>query len=93
MAASVQPLVVLDKPSPVYTEEARRLAIEGEVFIDVVFSASGQVRVVRLAKGLGHGLDEAAMNAAQRIRFEPALQNGQPVDVPATVHITFKLAF
>ncbi len=93
VAASVQPLVVLDKPHPVYTEEARRLAIEGEVFIDVVFSASGQVRVVRLAKGLGHGLDEAAMNAAQRIRFEPALQNGQPVDVPATVHITFKLAF
>ena len=88
-----QPLVILDKPRPVYTEEARRLAIEGEVLIEVVFSASGQVQVVRVVKGLGHGLDEAAMSAAQQIRFEPALQNGQRVDVPATVHIVFQLAF
>jgi TonB family protein len=93
VAAGAQPLIILDKPTPVYTEEARRLAIEGEVLIEVVFSASGQVRVVRVVKSLGHGLDEAAMNAAQRIRFEPALQGGQPVDVPATVHITFQLAF
>jgi TonB family protein len=92
-AVGAQPLVILDKPLPVYTEEARRLAIEGEVLIEVVFSTSGQVRVVRMVKGLGHGLDEAAVNAAQRIRFEPALQNGQPVDVPATVHIVFQLAF
>jgi TonB family protein len=93
IAAPLQPLVILDKPNPVYSEEARRLAIEGEVLIEVVFSASGQVRIVRLAKGLGHGLDEAATSAAQQIRFEPALQNGQPVDVPATVHILFQLAY
>jgi TonB family protein len=92
-AVAVQPLVILDKPSPVYTEEARRLAIEGEVLIEVVFSASGQVHIVRVVKGLGHGLDEAATSAVQQIRFQPALQNGQPVDVPATVHITFQLAF
>lgn len=93
LSTGSQPLIILDKPSPLYTEEARRLAIQGEVLVEVVFSTSGQVRIVRVAKGLGHGLDEAAVNAAQRIRFEPALQNGQPVDVPATVHITFQLAF
>jgi TonB family protein len=92
-AVVVQPLVILDKPSPVYTEEARRLAIEGEVLMEVIFSASGQVRIVRVVKGLGHGLDEAAISSAQQIRFEPAQQNGQPVDVPATVHIVFQLAF
>jgi len=93
LSAGSQSLVILDKPSPLYTEEARRLAVEGEVLIEVVFSASGQVRVVRVVRGLGHGLDEAALNAAQRIRFEPAVQNGRPVDVPATVHISFQLAF
>jgi TonB family protein len=91
--AAVQPVVILEKPNPVYSEEARRLGLEGEVLIDVVFPASGAVRVVRVTKGLGHGLDEAAIRAARQIRFKPALQQGKPVDFPATVHIVFQLAF
>jgi TonB family protein len=92
-AAAVQPVVILEKPSPVYTAEARKLGIEGEVLIQVVFPASGPVRVIRVTKGLGHGLDEAAIRAAQQIRFKPALQESRPVDFPATVHIVFQLAF
>jgi TonB family protein len=91
--AAVQPVVILEKPNPIYTEEARKLGIEGEVLVEVVFPASGPVRVVRVAKGLGHGLDEAAERAAEQIRFKPALQSGQPVDFPATVHIVFQVAF
>jgi TonB family protein len=91
--APVQPIVILEKPNPVYTQEARRLGLEGEVLIDVVFPASGAVRIVRVVKGLGHGLDEAAIRAAQQIRFKPALQQGRAVDFPATVHIVFQLAF
>lgn len=89
----VQAVVILAKPNPVYTDEARKLRIEGEVLVQVVFPPSGPVRVVRVTKGLGHGLDEAAMRAAEQIKFKPALQNGQPVDFPATVHIEFQLAF
>lgn len=92
-APAVQPVVILEKPNPVYSEEARRLGLEGEVLISVVFPASGAVRVVRVTKGLGHGLDEAAIRAAQQIRFKPALQAGRAVDFPATVHIVFQLAF
>ncbi len=92
-ASALQPAVIFDKPSPAYTEEARKLAIEGEVTLEVIFSGSGQVQVLRVAKGLGHGLDESAVSAAQQIRFRPAMQNGQPVDFPATLHITFQLAF
>jgi TonB family protein len=92
-APAVQPVVILEKPNPVYTQEARRLGIEGEVQVQVVFPASGPVRVLRVTKGLGHGLDEAAIRAAQQIRFKPALQQGRPVDFPATVHIVFQLAF
>jgi hypothetical protein len=38
-------------------------------------------------------LDESAESAARQIRFHPALQDGQPVDFPAVVHITFELAY
>jgi hypothetical protein len=44
-------------------------------------------------KGLGHGLDEAAMRAAEQIKFKPALSNGHPVDFPAVVHIVFQTAY
>jgi TonB family protein len=92
-AAAVQPVIILEKPNPVYSDEARRLGIEGEVLVQVVFPVSGGVQVVRVIKGLGHGLDEAAIRAAQQIRFKPSLQDGKPVDFPATVHIMFQLAF
>ena len=86
-------IVILSKPNPMYTDEARRLGIEGEVLLDVIFLASGQVKVEGVSKGLGHGLDEAAIRAAQQIRFKPALQEGHAVDFPATVHIVFQIAF
>jgi TonB family protein len=92
-APAIQPIVILEKPNPVYTDEARRLRIEGEVLVEVIFRASGQVQTVRVVKGLGHGLDEAALRAAERIRFKPAIQQGQPVDFPAVAHIVFQLAF
>jgi len=84
---------LLSKPEPQYTDEARRLGIEGEVLVNVVFLASGQVKVEGVTKGLGHGLDEAAVRAAQQIRFKPAIQDGHAVDFPAVIHIVFQLAF
>ena len=84
---------LLSKPNPEYTDEARRLGIEGEVLVNVVFLAGGQVKIEGVAKGLGHGLDEAAIRAAQQIRFKPAIQDGHAVDFPAVIHIVFQLAF
>jgi TonB family protein len=82
------------KPRPVYTDEAKSLKIEGNVKIAVTFTASGQVQVERVVKGLGHGLDESAMAAARQIRFKPAkTADGQPVDSQAVVEILFELAF
>jgi TonB family protein len=92
-AAAVQAVVILEKPIPVYTADAKKLGVEGDVLVEVVFPASGPVRVIRVIKGLGHGLDEAAVHTAEQIRFKPALQNGQPVDFPATVHIQFQMAY
>ena len=85
-------MAILSKPEPVYTEEARRLHIEGSVALRVVFTASGEMQIVGVVKGLGHGLDEAAITAARQIRFTPARREGQSMDYPATIHIVFALS-
>jgi TonB family protein len=86
------PIVVVAKPLPQYTSEAKQMKIEGDVTLEVRFTASGQVQVLRVVNGLGHGLDQQAMLAAQRIRFKPATKNGEPVDQVSVIHISFQLA-
>jgi TonB family protein len=81
------------KPNPVYTEEARNLKLEGEVLLEVDFGANGQLHVKRVVRGLGHGLDEAAVAAANKMRFKPALRSGQAVDSTAVVHVVFQMAY
>ena len=87
------PVDIVEKPRPEYTAEGRSLKIEGDVVIDMVFLANGTVQVNRVISGLGHGLDEAALRAAQQIKFKPAKRDGQPVDFPARVRIEFRLAY
>jgi TonB family protein len=84
---------ILSKPNPAYSEEARNLKVEGEVLLEVLFTADGRLQVERVVRGLGHGLDEAAATAANKIRFKPATRNGQPVDSMAIVHVVFQLAY
>ncbi len=81
------------KPNPVYTDEARSQKLEGEVLLEVAFLATGQLHVNRVIRGLGHGLDEAAIAAANKMRFKPAMQNGQAIDSTAIVHVVFQLAY
>lgn len=87
------PVEITFKPQPVYTEEARGLKLEGEVLLEVMFGANGSLHVNRVVRGLGHGLDEAAIAAANQMRFKPALRIGQPVDSTAIVHVTFQMAY
>ena len=87
-----RPVEIVFKPTPEYTDEARSARIEGTVSLELEFTAAGDVRVLRVVRGLGHGLDEAAQRAALRMRFKPAQSDGKPVDSRATVHITFRLS-
>ena len=87
------PVEITFKPQPVYTDEARGLKLEGEVLLEVLFEANGTLHVNRVVRGLGHGLDEAATAAANKMRFKPALRMGQPVDSTAIVHVTFQMAY
>ena len=90
--AKVIPAEILSKPVPVYTQEARNLKIEGEVLLEVVLGSDGKLHVTRVVRGLGHGLDDAAVRAAEQIRFKPAQKDGQPTDSTAVLHIIFQLA-
>ncbi len=93
LSGSTTPVEITYKPNPVYTDEARALKLEGEVLLEVSFSANGTLHVNRVVRGMGHGLDEAAISAANKMRFKPALRGGQPVDSTAVVHVVFQMAY
>jgi TonB family protein len=86
-------LEILDKPRPLYSDEARKLKIEGVVVLEMSFGADGHGRVLRVIRGLGHGLDDNAIRAAVGIRFLPAVYQGAPVDTVALVRIEFQMAY
>jgi TonB family protein len=85
------PVEITFKPKPDYTDEGRKLKINGEVRLQVMFKSDGRVVVVKVLQGLGYGLDEQAVKAAQQIKFRPAQREGQPVDSMAQIHIIFEL--
>jgi TonB family protein len=89
---SETPVEVLWKPKPVYTDEARARKLEGNVTLEVIFRATGQVEVLRVTRGLGYGLDQSARTAAEQIRFRPGKKDGVPVDRTGLVLITFELS-
>jgi TonB family protein len=90
---NTKPVVILSVPRPVYTAEGRANKVQGEVLLQVIFTASGQVQVERVVKGLGYGLDQAAEAAARQIQFRPATRDGSPVDFSAIARIQFELAY
>lgn len=81
------------KPNPAYTDEARRLRIEGEVIVSVRFKSSGQAEALDILQKLGHGLDESSLAAVAELRFHPGTQDGIPTDQIAAVHFIFRLAY
>ena len=71
--------VILSKPEPTYTENARRNQVAGTVVLRVVLHASGHVSEIRVVRGLPYGLTKRAMEAAKRIKFKPAMKDGRAI--------------
>ncbi|HEV2668421.1 MAG TPA: energy transducer TonB, partial [Blastocatellia bacterium] len=90
MSRSMRP-TILYKEKAEYTLEARNKKIEGTVVLNVVFGVGGQISDIRVIRGLPHGLTENAIIAAKKIRFEPAMKDGQPVSVRGKLEFTFNL--
>jgi TonB family protein len=82
----------ISMPKPEYTDEARKAMIEGAVVLQAVVRKDGTVDTFRILQGLGHGLDESAIQTvAQQWRFMPGMKDGQPVDVMVTIEVSFRL--
>jgi TonB family protein len=74
-----------------YTDEARRRGIEGDVVLEVIVTQAGTVDRVRVVRGLGAGLDQNAIAAVKQWRFDPARRQGAPVDVVVEVSVEFRM--
>ena len=82
---------LLYKVEPEFSEEARRAKYSGTVLLLVDVDTAGRAVNVRIAKGLGLGLDEKAVEAVSRWRFRPGRKNGKAVVVPASIEVNFHL--
>jgi len=82
---------VIYQPDPEYSEEARKAKFQGTCVLWLIVGPDGRPRDVRVARTLGLGLDEKAIEAVKNWRFEPAYKDGKPVSVPINVEVSFRL--
>jgi hypothetical protein len=85
------PAEILSKPNPIYTSEAGVCGLKAK-FSWKWFWRRPATSVVRVVRGLGHGLDDNAVKAAEQIHFKPAMRDGQPTDSTVVLHIIFQMA-
>jgi len=82
---------VVSKPEPQYTEAARKYRVTGMVALSGVISTDGRIVSIHVEKRLPHGLTEASIAAAQRVRFTPATRDGQAVFQSVQLEYNFNL--
>jgi protein TonB len=81
----------LDTPDPEYSEEARKAKYQGTVILWLIVDQGGHPQNVKVARSLGMGLDQKAIDAVRRWKFEPAMKDGKPVAVQINVEVNFRL--
>jgi TonB family protein len=79
------------QPDPEYSEEARKAKYQGVCVLSLIVGPDGKPRDVKVARSLGLGLDEKAIEAVNQWKFEPAQKDGKPVAVAINVEVTFRL--
>jgi len=78
-------------PDPEYSEEARKAKYQGVVVLAVIVGPDGRPRDIRLMRSLGMGLDDKAIEAVRKWRFDPARRDGHPVAVMVSIEVNFRL--
>ena len=89
--AGIDPPTLIKEVRPIYTDDARRQRIDGDVVLEIVVRSDGSVGNIRVRRSLGGGLDQRAIDAVRQWRFTPARRQGAPVDVAVEVAVEFKL--
>jgi TonB family protein len=83
--------VAIYKPDPEYTKQARKSGIQGTVTLASTVGADGRSHDITVLKPLGHGLDEKAVEAVQSWKWEPALDDGKPIESKIDVDVSFRV--
>jgi TonB family protein len=78
-------------PDPEYSEEARKAKYQGTVILWLIVDPNGKPRDIKVARSLGMGLDEKAIEAVKSWKFDPARKDGAPVAVQINVEVNFRL--
>jgi protein TonB len=78
-------------PDPEYSEEARKAKYQGTCVLWLIVGPDGHPRDIKVARSLGMGLDQKAIDAVRQWKFEPAMKDGQPVAVQINVEVNFRL--
>jgi bla regulator protein blaR1 len=78
-------------PDPVFSEEAKRAKYQGVCVLSTVVDAVGNSQRVHVVRHLGKGLDEKAVEAVQKYKFEPAMRFGKPVAVEVNIEVNFRV--
>ena len=81
---------VLHKVDPEYSFNARAAHIEGSVVLQIMVDENGRATDVHVATPLGFGLEDRAVAAMEKWQFAPAIKDGHPVKVRATVAVNFR---
>jgi TonB family protein len=81
----------LYSPDPEYSEEARKAKYQGTCVLWLIVGPDGRPRDIKVARSLGLGLDEKAIEAVKSWKFEPAMKDGKPVAVQINVEVDFRL--
>jgi len=77
-------------PDPDYSDAARKANFGGTVVLWLIVGPDGKPRDIKVARALGMGLDEKAIEAVQQWKFDPAIKDGNPVAVQINVEVSFR---
>lgn len=86
-----KPAKLRRKTVPAYPLRARSSGVEGTVVLSLTIDPTGRVKRAAVVKGLGHGLDEAAREAAEKTLWKPATVDGKPIETTRRYHVRFQL--
>jgi TonB family protein len=78
-------------PDPEYSEEARKAKFQGTCVLALVVGPDGRPRDIHVVRSLGLGLDEKAIEAVSKWKFEPSMKDGKPVASQISVEVDFRL--
>ena len=92
IGGDVQSAKLIEQVPPVYPAEARRNKVQGVVKLEVVITAEGLPRDIRVLTSPSEELSQSALEAVSQWRYRPTLLNGQPIEVVTEVRVNYSLA-